>query len=87
MIGRIRFQWAGEGLTAELSDDLEWSCDHPAYGVQLARWLQGLFEPRDDLSPSRGRPGYKALDDAATWLEGTIEGLSEPEGDDIGRIY
>jgi len=87
MIGRIRFVWAGEACAAELSDDLEWSCDHRPHGTDVARYLQTLFDPRDNLSPSMGSPGFKAFHDAAGWLEGTIEGLSEPERDGHGRIY
>lgn len=81
MIGRIRFEWAGETLSAELSDDLKWSCDHAVYGADLARWLGVLFDPLEDLSPSRGAPGFAALDRAAEWLEAELTWGPAPEGE------
>lgn len=81
VIGSIRFDWAGEPCIAELSDDLLWSCDHPSFGADVARWLQTLFDPTDDLTPSRGMPGAAALEAAAEWL-GAAPGPSPstPEG-------
>jgi hypothetical protein len=87
MIGRIRFEWAGDPCVAELSDGLAWTCDTMTPGADVARWLNSLYNPRDELSPSRGRPGVSALVDAAGFLEGTIEWGDDPDEGEHGRIY
>lgn len=84
MIGRLTFEWAGETMTAELTDDLAWACDHPTYGSDVARYLAALFDPRDGLTPSRGLPGRAALQAAAEFLDATIEGTTEPEANRDG---
>lgn len=81
MIGRIRFEWAGETLAAELGDDRRWACDHPAYGAQLAGWLQALFDPADRPSPSAGLPGRAAIEAAAAWLETADVEFPDPDTD------
>jgi hypothetical protein len=80
MIARLTFEWAGESTSAELTDDLAWSCDHPTYGADVARYLTALFDPKGDLSPSLGMPGRAPLGAAADFLEATIEWGEPPPG-------
>lgn len=71
MIGRIRFLWNNQFHTAELDNELTWSCADPS----IASMLNTLHGPHPDRSPADGYPGYDQLDAAAAVLGAEILSL------------
>ncbi len=72
MIGTLRFDWEQKHVSAQLTDDLTWTADHPAALQALTQLSPQMLE-----SSERTHAGRYLLYWAANRFNGIVE-IAEP---------